>query len=784
MKNLISLTVRFSLAAATLYLITACNSEVETTSAVKANSLENVLVADFEQSPLTTLIKPYNAEISVNQTAFNSKALKIKFSTTHSSSGIQLTPETPWSTTHLGNNAFMFDAKNSGEHSIMLSANITGEEGKIQRRTVAIDMGETITLYFELKGFELDHDTGLRDTPSAFHTQARKMPIRGGKSTVDFARVYNIKIYTETQINPTEVIIDNLRFEATPTPNKNYVTNIVDKFGQRADIDFDLKVKSTEELKAYADKELTELKNSKGWSDRSQFGGWKKGPRFDATGYFRTQKVEDKWTLIDPKGYLFFSSGIANSRMSNTSTFTGIDYQDDSVRYIDPNDVTPEDSQGISGNYRQAQNTSYIANQQRRDMFEWFPDYDDELANHYGYRRKAHKGPMQHGEVYSFYQANLERRYGESSPQSYLKNWHDVTLDRMVDWGFTSFGNWTDPMFYDNKKMPYFANGWIIGDFKTLSSGFDIWGKMPDVFDPEFVRRAKITTQVIAEEVENSPWCVGVFIDNEQSWGGAEPAIRRYGIVFDALSKNAEESPSKAVFVKMLKQKYQDINALNKTWQKDIISWQQLAAGVDYKHDESYSAAMLTDVSWLLQTYADEYFKVVKNSIKEVMPNHMYMGSRFTTWGTAPEARQAAKKYADVVSYNYYREGLDQMTWEFLKELDAPVIIGEFHIGSTDVGHPNPGIIHAPNQKVRADMFRNYMHTAIDNPYIVGAHWFQYIDSPITGRAHDGENYNVGFVTMTDIPYPYLVSEAKKIHKNLYPRRYADTQIAPELNKH
>nr|WP_245825397.1 hypothetical protein [Pseudocolwellia agarivorans] len=68
------------------------------------------------------------------------------------------------------------------------------------------------------------------------------------------------------------------------------------------------------------------------------------------------------------------------------------------------------------------------------------------------------------------------------------------------------------------------------------------------------------------------------------------------------------------------------------------------------------------------------------------------------------------------------------------------------------------------------------MNTAIDNPYIIGAHWFQYIDSPLTGRAHDGENYNVGFVTITDIPFPHMVSAAKDIHTKLYRRRYGDIQ--------
>ena len=55
---------------------------------------------------------------------------------------------------------------------------------------------------------------------------------------------------------------------------------------------------------------------------------------------------------------------------------------------------------------------------------------------------------------------------------------------------------------------------------------------------------------------------------------------------------------------------------------------------------------------------------------------------------------------------------------------------------------------------------------------MVGAHWFQYTDSPLTGRAHDGENYNVGFVSITDIPYPEMVEAAKAFNKDLYQRRF------------
>lgn len=156
------------------------------------------------------------------------------------------------------------------------------------------------------------------------------------------------------------------------------------------------------------------------------------------------------------------------------------------------------------------------------------------------------------------------------------------------------------------------------------------------------------------------------------------------------------------------------------------------------------------------------------------MPNHLYMGARFADWNMTPEAYRATARFADVVSFNSYREGLNDVFWGFLKELDRPCIIGEFHMGALDSGLLNPGLIQASSQADRGLKYREYVNSVIDNPYFVGAHWFQYIDSPLTGRAYDGENYNVGFVNVADIPYTPFVDEVKQINEELYERRFGE----------
>ena len=87
-------------------------------------------------------------------------------------------------------------------------------------------------------------------------------------------------------------------------------------------------------------------------------------------------------------------------------------------------------------------------------------------------------------------------------------------------------------------------------------------------------------------------------------------------------------------------------------------------------------------------------------------------------------------------------------------------------------GLTHPGLVFASDQEDRARMYKVYTESVADHDNFVGAHWFQYIDSPLTGRAFDGESYNVGFVNAADVPYPEMVQAAKEFNTALYPDRF------------
>jgi hypothetical protein len=63
------------------------------------------------------------------------------------------------------------------------------------------------------------------------------------------------------------------------------------------------------------------------------------------------------------------------------------------------------------------------------------------------------------------------------------------------------------------------------------------------------------------------------------------------------------------------------------------------------------------------------------------------------------------------------------------------------------------------------------MKRAIQNPWIVGAHWFRYTEQFVTGRK-DGENFQVGFLDVCDSPYPELVETCRQIGDQMYGMRH------------
>jgi agarase len=744
-------------------------------SSVTANTEKDVLLplASFT-STLSTSYTTDGVDTRYNP---DTNKLALSFSESKSIPVMSIAPTQPWDLSELPAHNIALDVTNLSDESVHLYMSLHNPQDKSQRRSLSIPVGFSGTIFVPLSGKEAETETGFWGDAPIWPELGTMMVWRSWRSeNVDLSQLAKIELFVIGVLKQKDIEINNIRIRKNPNSSPDWMVGVVDKFGQNAKRDFPNKIKSEAELLQVAEQELNALNKSKGPANRSRFGGYTAGPKLAATGYFRTEKVDGKWWMVDPEGYVFFSHGPANVRMANMTTLTGIDYDVAAIKSRSADETTPEDSMGIINIPMSVKAQQYTISDLRRNMFTWLPEYDEPLAEHYSYRRSTHKGAIPHGETYSFYRANLHRRYaryGNDGEYSYLKKWRDVTIDRMRDWGFTSFGNWVDPSFYEAEQVPYFANAWIIGDFETLSGYKNHWGLMPDPFDPLFAERTRVTIDELAKKVKGSPWCAGIFIDNEKSWGERTGTVeQRYGVILDALSKPSDQSPAKKAFSAALKDKYQDIQNLNLAWDQDFVSWQAFEAGSQFT---SFTDAMVNDLSMLLEALGEQYFIVVHNTLEKALPNHLYMGARMANWGMPDEIIKASLKYSDVLSFNIYEEGVQDHAWKFLEKVDLPTVIGEFHIGTaTDSGLYNPGIVHASDQADRAKMYKEYMQSVLNKPYMVGAHWFQYVDEPLTGRSFDGENANIGFVSVADVPYPELIQAVKDVTYNMYEDRLRD----------
>ena len=105
------------------------------------------------------------------------------------------------------------------------------------------------------------------------------------------------------------------------------------------------------------------------------------------------------------------------------------------------------------------------------------------------------------------------------------------------------------------------------------------------------------------------------------------------------MTRNGKDCPLKAEFTRLMKEKYGAIKKLNQAWGKSIASWADFDHGFDSRLT---NAVNRQDYSDLLFAYGDKYFQIVHDALEKYMPNHMYLGCRFTHWGMPNEVLKAA----------------------------------------------------------------------------------------------------------------------------------------------
>jgi len=604
------------------------------------------------------------------------------------------------------------DIKNVGRERVTVTCRVdnSGADGKDHcvSDSVKVEPGQTQVLLVNLKrasSSKLEGKLfGMRGYPVAI----------GGPGTVDPAKVAQLLVFVANPKVDHEFEISNVRASgrySAPTASVSDATPFfpfIDTFGQYKHKDWPGKVHSLAELAQRRESEAKELAAKPAPPAWDKYGGWANGPQLKATGFFRTEKRDGKWWLVDPDGRLFFSAGI------------------DCVR---ARHYTPIDERET-----------------------WFADFPGDEFKQFiskGYALKGHYAG-QSPKTFSFNSANLARKYGVDWETKYS----DVIHQRLRSWGLNTIANWSDEKVRLMRRTPYTDSVGSRGRMIAGSDGY--WGKFPDPFDPAFAKSLREQMANKRGKSGGDAWCLGYFSDNEMSWGDD------LSLAVGAL-RSPSDQPAKKVFVEDLRATYSDIAKLNSAWGTQHASWDALLQSTNAPdktkaHD---------DLATFYTKTAEQYFRTVRDAIKEGAPQQLYLGCRFA-WVNA-RAAAAAAKYCDVVSYNLYHRSVAD--FQFNGGADVPLIIGEFHFGALDRGMFHTGLVPVADQAARAATYRSYVEGALRHPQFVGCHWFEYQDEPLTGRAYDEENYQIGFVDGADTPYAETIAAAREVGAEMYSLR-------------
>lgn len=583
-----------------------------------------------------------------------------------------------------------------------------------RRRFGRIAPDESIRLMIDIAPATL-HDVSAREIRLI---GMRSLPCgkpRDADVPFDASRIARIHFYTYATRWPRSFLLTSIRGgrrSQWEPPTAGSFFPCVDAFGQYVHRGWPGKTHSVKELTQRVEAEAVHLANHPRPSDWNQYGGWNDGPRLEATGRFRVQKHGDKWWLVDPDGRLFFSHGVAAVRIAGE--FTPID--------------------------------------KRRHYFADLPEDDDPTFGPF-YRRLKSTQPCFGSKpvlCYGFTDANLRLKYGPDWQTHFAELCHD----RLASWGHNTFGNWTTPAIFEKRRTPYTVAGRIPG-CRYLSGKAEGKGFI-DVFSPRFDEALEKLTQQVAETADD-PWCIGYFVHNELNWSNR--------VISRATLASRPDQPAKVEFVRMLRETFGSIEALDKEWHTRHPSWAALLASRE-PPDPKYAAA---EMDAFERHVAERYFAAVRAAVKKGCASTLYLGCRFNTFNKAPA--EIASRYCDIVSYNLYRTPEQAATFVFPGGADVPLIIGEWHFGALDRGQCDYGMCQVASQRERGANYVAYMESVLTHRQFVGAHWFRYKDQSFTGRHSDGANAQNGLLDICDTPYTETIAACRTVGRRLYELR-------------
>ena len=194
----------------------------------------------------------------------------------------------------------------------------------------------------------------------------------------------------------------------------------------------------------------------RGWS---RWGGWTER-RLDGTGFFRTAQADGRWWLVDPDGYVFWSTGLDCVQPHIAANATGLER---ALSSLPPGEALRRDKNG----------SLYV----------------------------------------DYLRANFMRAFG---PAKWRECWAQIVLGEMRGLGFNTVANWSEWQIAREAGMPY-----VRPLRENFTEMLCVFRDFPDVFSPRFDDICAMFAEQL-KETRDDPAFIGYFMMNEPTWGFAQ----------------------------------------------------------------------------------------------------------------------------------------------------------------------------------------------------------------------------------------------------------------------
>lgn len=474
--------------------------------------------------------------------------------------------------------------------------------------------------------------------------------------------------------NPVRWCMTPLRATASEVPLLDKIIlpkgPLVDELGQSNLHSWPARTRTPAELSTRLLRQLKDAPRERWPKTFTQWGGWRARKLTDPSGFFRTHHDGQRWWLVDPDGFAFFSNGPNCVRVDCEGRIDGIE-----------------------------------------DALTFRPDPSGEFKEIYTTAIGTRAG----AKFINYLAANLIRAFG---PERWKQHWSTIALAELRRLRFNTVANWSTWEIAAAARFPYVRPLSFRGEQTPM-----IYRDFPDIEHPAFPADTRAYAASLAS-TKDDPALIGYFLMNEPTWGFSSE-LPAAGMLY-----TTQTCHTRTALARFLRQRHDGDAALARAWNLPGATFDKVNQG---RWQGALTPEALVDLRAYTTIMVEKYFNALTSACRAVDPNHLNLGMRWAGV-PPPWAVQGMKAFDVFSLNCYMEKLPREQSARIHELLNRPVLIGEWHFGALDVGLPASGIGRTANQADRARAYRVYLEDAAANPHCVGAHWFTLYDQSALGR--------------------------------------------------